>query len=398
MNQSPCVQETDFASAERASMDKVFQDRKHFLSDALRAVMLDTIPDPAVVLNKERQIVAGNRALVNILDLADDHPILSLRPGEAVACVHAWERPGGCGTSRFCMQCGAVRSILHTQMSRHPSSEECRISIHKDIDGGMLEFQAHASLLEINELDFVLLVMRDISAEKRRKVLEKTLFYNVRCAIQNLYGLSQIVLNDPDNIELREFVSRSTQHLLREISLELELHSLLLSAERGDIQVRTGVLSTTDLLLDICEGLKDIAEAQEIQIQVTGSSPPVIETDLSLIRIILREIMKNALDSTRRGETVSLGACQEGEDVVFTVHNPGVIPDSVKDHIFMRSFSTKEERGRGIGTFSAKLFTERYLNGRISYTSSAEDGTAFTVRIPHRCESSDAIIPTKLRR
>ena len=38
------------------------------------------------------------------------------------------------------------------------------------------------------------------------------------------------------------------------------------------------------------------------------------------------------------------------------------MPDEVKAQIFERSFSTKG-RGRGIGTYSIKLLTERYLEG-----------------------------------
>ncbi len=87
--------ETYFAPAERADPDEVIQARTLFLSDPLRVAMLDSIPDPAVVLNKERQIVTGNHALRNILHLTDDQSILGLRPGEAVTCIHANDQPGG---------------------------------------------------------------------------------------------------------------------------------------------------------------------------------------------------------------------------------------------------------------------------------------------------------------
>ena len=33
--------------------------------------------------------------------------------------------------------------------------------------------------------------------------------------------------------------------------------------------------------------------------------------------------------------------------------------------IFQRSFSTKAERGRGLGTYSMKLLGEGYLHGRV---------------------------------
>jgi sensor histidine kinase regulating citrate/malate metabolism len=50
--------------------------------------------------------------------------------------------------------------------------------------------------------------------------------------------------------------------------------------------------------------------------------------------------------------------------------------------LFQRSFSTKGE-GRGLGTYSIKLLTERILNGKVSFTSSMDDGTTFRVLIPN---------------
>jgi sensor histidine kinase regulating citrate/malate metabolism len=49
--------------------------------------------------------------------------------------------------------------------------------------------------------------------------------------------------------------------------------------------------------------------------------------------------------------------------------------------IFQRSFSTKGF-GRGLGTYSIRLLTERYLKGSVSFTSSALSGTIFRVRYP----------------
>ena len=49
--------------------------------------------------------------------------------------------------------------------------------------------------------------------------------------------------------------------------------------------------------------------------------------------------------------------------------------------VFQRSLSTKGS-GRGLGTYSMKLLTERYLKGHVSFTSTASGGTTFTIRIP----------------
>jgi signal transduction histidine kinase len=47
-----------------------------------------------------------------------------------------------------------------------------------------------------------------------------------------------------------------------------------------------------------------------------------------------------------------------------------------------RSFSTKGGRGRGLGTYSVRLLTERHLGGQVDFRSVPEEGTTFFVRLP----------------
>ncbi len=73
---------------------------------------------------------------------------------------------------------------------------------------------------------------------------------------------------------------------------------------------------------------------------------------------------------------------ESADRITFTVHNPGVMPEEVQLQLFQRSFSTKADEGRGIGTYSVKLFGERYLKGQVSFVSRAPDGTTFQLSVP----------------
>ncbi|MGK0289243.1 MAG: sensor histidine kinase regulating citrate/malate metabolism, partial [bacterium] len=67
--------------------------------------------------------------------------------------------------------------------------------------------------------------------------------------------------------------------------------------------------------------------------------------------------------------------------IEFSVHNPAVISKDIQLQIFQRSFSTKGEN-RGLGTYSVKLLSEQYLNGKVRFSSEAGKGTTFYVRYP----------------
>jgi signal transduction histidine kinase len=104
-------------------------------------------------------------------------------------------------------------------------------------------------------------------------------------------------------------------------------------------------------------------------------------SDPVLLRRVIGNIVKNALEACRDNETVRIGCRENGNNVEFMVHNPGAIPHDVRLQIFQRSFSTKGE-GRGIGTYSVKMFTEKYLGGKVDFSSSKETGTVFKVILP----------------
>jgi sensor histidine kinase regulating citrate/malate metabolism len=101
-----------------------------------------------------------------------------------------------------------------------------------------------------------------------------------------------------------------------------------------------------------------------------------------LLRRVLSNMLKNGLEATAPGQTVTLNCSERGQSVAFTVHNREVMSAHVQLQIFQRSFSTKAQTGRGIGTYSIKLLGEQYLGGKVEFTSREPDGTSFVLTIP----------------
>jgi signal transduction histidine kinase len=117
-------------------------------------------------------------------------------------------------------------------------------------------------------------------------------------------------------------------------------------------------------------------------VEVTADSENLLlMTDRALLMRVLANLLKNALEAEPRGSTVSIRSMRQGRRGVFEVHNPSAMPRSVQLQIFQRSFSTKGKE-RGLGTYSIRLLSERYLGGSVSFTSTAQDGTRFRVEYP----------------
>ena len=122
-------------------------------------------------------------------------------------------------------------------------------------------------------------------------------------------------------------------------------------------------------------------------------TPPVISGEAKiqsngvLLRRVIGNLIRNALEASSPGDTVTVSFDNDGSPE-FSVHNQSVMTEDVSLQLFQRSFSTKEGPGRGIGTYSVKLLTERYLGGTVGFESPApEGGTTFHLRLPNGFKS-----------
>lgn len=92
-------------------------------------------------------------------------------------------------------------------------------------------------------------------------------------------------------------------------------------------------------------------------------------------------MVKNAAEASGKGDTVTVSSSVVDRQVLVAVHNSSVMTPEVRNQVFQRSFSTKSRR-RGLGTYSMKLLSTRYLGGDVTFTSAEGQGTTFTLELP----------------
>lgn len=376
-------QGTYFAPGERDPNSIVDEEAAIFSDAHVGQSVLDAIPDLALVLNDKRQIVAANTHCLKALGLTSVDPILGKRPGEAINCIHVVDGPEGCGTSLACRQCGAARAILNCLSKKQTVQQECRITAH-GVDGdASMEFLAKATFVKVGSYPLVLLVLRDISGENRKEALERLFFHDVMNTVGGIIGLSDLMVSDVPQESAG--YAKIIHHLAENVADEIASFRNLLQAENGTLRVDVIAVPIQDLFLEIFESLSHhpVCKGRTIQIDVQPGLS--LRTDPMLLRRVVVNLTKNALEASPRGSVVKLSAVRNETGVTINVNNPGLIPPSVQSQLFKRSFSTKGEAGRGLGTYSIKLFTERYLKGKVDFSSSEHEGTTFTVVLPSCC-------------
>ncbi len=352
------------------------------VSGQLAADSLSSAP-PALmmILNRQRQIVYSNPAVLRILNLPDPSLLCGLRPGEALHCSRATSAPSGCGTTPFCQTCGAFRAILSAQLGR-PDMQECRIS---STSGEALDLRVWSTPVTFHSEPYVLLSILDVGDEKRRRALERIFFHDIMNAAVGLRGLSDLMSKAPPD-EANRF--RSMLHdLAGKLIEDIQAQRDLANAEHHELVVKPAPLRSSSLVAEVLALFHGVALSHGVSLASPDTSADVpFSSDPVLLRRILGNLVKNAIEASRPGDAVRLSCLPEDRHVSFLVHNPAVIPPDVQLQLFQRSFSTKGD-GRGLGTYSIKLLTESYLQGSVAFSSSAPHGTLFTVRFPLALEA-----------
>jgi signal transduction histidine kinase len=368
--------ETEFAPAMRVD-DREIERQSYVVQDNLffREV-LDVTPEILMVLNKERQVVYANPMAVEQFSEDSVDSIFGRRPGEVWGCEHSGAK-GGCGTTKFCKGCGAIKAILSSQQ-RKKDIQECRVT---RIDGEAMDLRVWTIPLQMEGEDFTVLFVKDIGDEKRRRALERIFFHDINNIAAGFQSFSYFFTRDftPAQLEeLRNMAVGLTQGLIEEVRAQ----QTLTYAENNELAVYPSSIDSKALLEDVVIVYRNHKLAEKRHVRMVDESESISFTsDKKLLKRVLGNLVKNALEASDAGQTVSIGCKEVSNGVEFWVHNPNSMPNDVKLQVFKRSFSTKG-KDRGLGTYSVRLLTERYLGGSVSFSSSVKNGTTFKVRYP----------------
>jgi PAS domain S-box-containing protein len=136
------------------------------------------------------------------------------------------------------------------------------------------------------------------------------------------------------------------------------------------------------------------AEGRPIEVRVDVGPGLFICGRSADLREALTNLVFNAVDAMPGGGTISLAARQDGERVVVTVTDSGIgMSAEIQTRIFEPFFSTKGERGTGLGLAQLFGIVEQH-DAEIAVDSTPGRGTAFRLTF---AAASPAALPLDTR-
>lgn len=341
------------------------------LDDKQLIDFVESVSQMVLILDQHQNIVYANNSFTSFFENKKINHIIGSKAGNSFSCRNASRDGNVCGTSKFCRSCGAAQAIRNA-VKGNRSTKECKILT---TNNDTIDLRVTASPLTLQDNNLTLFSISDISNEKRRRSLERIFIHDILNIAGGISGLSAIMkeIDDPEEIkEIANTIETAANNLVDEIQSQRELSS----AERGDLTLNYTRVRTTDILkaLKILYSNHDLNPGKSITIRDDANL--VLLIDKVLLKRILGNMVKNAIEAIVPNDQITISCVENGQNVRFEVHNNSHIPESAQQELFKRFYSTKQN-GRGIGTYSMKLFGEKYLKGKVWFKSSLENGTSF---------------------
>lgn len=349
-----------------------------FAEGVVSRQLLDTVPTPLLIINKQWQVVYANGAVMTLIGTSDTNPRPGLREGEAFHCVHFRQHKKDSISYQSCRVCGIAR-LLSRSLKGEEVCEDCHLTCDLTEPGASLDLRVWATPLEFHGEHFSILSLLDISDRRRRKLLEKACYHDLLNTLTSIRGVLSVVKAEKvdDQDKIFTLLEKMTQDSIDEI----DTLRLLEKAEQRELAPQPSKLSSGQFLALMRDTFIRHPAANGKTLIIDGSTiNKTIVSDYHLLRRIIGNMLVNALEATDLGGKVVFGCRPEQEGILFWVHNEKMIPLEIQDQIFFHNVTDKGHN-RGIGTYSIRLLSS-LLGGQAGFKSTALEGTTFSVWLP----------------
>jgi signal transduction histidine kinase len=249
----------------------------------------------------------------------------------------------------------------------------------------LVVFSAKDDIRRINEAN-ELLIEKNVELRKINRELDQFAYrtsHDLKAPVTSLKGLIKIAELSPSRDEIIHCLDmmkdrlENLEGLIRDI-LDLSKNS------RTDLEfVPTKIF---DVIHQLIFSLTD-ASHDNIEITVEGSEELLVYSDPVRLKMIISNLLTNALnyaDRQKTGSFIKISFSQQSDMFVISVKDNGVgIEPKYQKRIFDMFYRVAENStGSGLGLYIVKETTER-MNGTIHVISEKGKGTEFIVKLPN---------------
>ncbi len=252
-------------------------------------------------------------------------------------------------------------------------------------------------ILEHQETEEALLnaIERAEVANNSKTIFLANMSHELRTPLVGILGYSDLlssILEDKEAKEMAEGINRTGNRLLNTLSLILDLARI----ESDKFEMDIAEIEVIHELNETYQNFKAMAEAKNLKLNLDIHAKQYMHTtDLSMLKVILDNLVNNAIKFTHEGEINICSSIEyfEGHyNLVISVKDTGVgiakknIPLIFQEFKQLSEGLTKDFQGSGLGLSITKKFVE-LLGGTIKVESEINKGSNFIITFPSKMKA-----------
>jgi len=229
-------------------------------------------------------------------------------------------------------------------------------------------------------------------ANRLKSEFVATISHEFRTPINIMVGYHDMLLDDgagrldAEQVDIVTRLCRTTRGLADLVNATLDLSRL----DAGRLPLELGAIDLADLTYQLDLETRDLIRAKgEVRLRWDIAAPlPTVLTDPAKLKIVLKNLIHNAIKFTERG-SVTVSAVHRLGGVEFTVEDTGIgIEPEALSYVFEAfrqgdGSATRRHDGVGLGLHLVQRFVD-LLGGTVDVSSTPGVGSRFRVWLPSR--------------
>lgn len=216
--------------------------------------------------------------------------------------------------------------------------------------------------------------------EATREDVERIMRHDLKAPLSAILNLPELIelegaVNDAQR-ELLGHIARAGESMLRQINLSLDLYKI----ETGTYDFAPQPVRLDAVAAQAARELQGVASGYSVAVQLDCPELSPVAGNELLCACVVANLMKNAIEASREGATVSVTLRDNTAGQELTVRNSGAVAEEFRGRFFDKYATSGKVYGTGLGTYSARLMA-RAMGGEVSLDLQTPGVVSLVVRL-----------------
>jgi signal transduction histidine kinase len=205
-----------------------------------------------------------------------------------------------------------------------------------------------------------------------------SVLHDLKTPMTIISGYAQLMAHN-DSAEVRH---QYADQILKQFDVLAAMTREVLEFARGESNILIRKVYLHKFVAEMEEHLRHEFSGKKIQLEVQQTYKGVAYLDTTKFRRVFHNIGRNAAQAMPEGGAFTIAVDSNEEKIVFTFKDTGSgIPAELEGRLFQLFATSGKKDGTGLGLAIVRKIVDQH-NGEISYSSTPEEGTTFTIKLP----------------